>query len=114
MSRSQQDRASRYDLRIPLEFIGDGCIVRGNCVNISESGLVALFERPLDLWTTGEIRLHAGRHSCKISARVARVQDREAGLAFRIGSDASDRSLLLIRALIEEARDTGTTFTPPF
>lgn len=92
----------------------DGKIVRGRCANISESGLVATFERPLELWTDGELRLHSGQRSCKIAARVARVQDREAGLTFRITADSSDRSLHLIRALIEEARENGATFTPPF
>lgn len=114
MGSSFQNRAQRYELRVPVEFLAEGRIVTGNCINISESGALATFEHPLELWTTGELRLHSGRSSCKISARVARVIDREVGLAFRIDAETSDASLRVIHSIIEEARRQGETFRAPF
>ena len=112
--RPLQNRAPRYEVHIPLEFLADGKIVRGRCINLSESGVLAWFEQPLELWISGELRLHSGRHSCKVRARVSRVIEREAGLSFRLGDDLTERSLSFIRALLEEVRNSGATFTPPY
>lgn len=115
MERTLQNRSERYDLNIPIEYLQEGRIVLGRCINISESGLLARFDEPLDLWTTGELRLHAGQRSCKLGARVVRVTQREAGLTFSRRSDElSENHSGLIESFIEEARQTYGTFSPPF
>ena len=115
MQQEIQTRAARYEFNVPIEFLCEGRIILGQCLNISDSGVLAQFEEPLDLWTTGELRVHAGQRSCKLAARVARVEGHEAGLTFRPAADGSaGGTSKLVQDLVTEARERGGAFIPPF
>lgn len=81
-------RAERLNLSFPVTFFADGDTLLGSCLNISLSGLFAHFTRPPELWITGRIALNTGEGTVSLEARVARVLDREAGLAFILHTDA--------------------------
>lgn len=115
MQHEMQARAARYELHVPVEFLCDGRIILGQCLNISDSGVLAEFEEPLDLWTTGELRVHAGLRSCKLTARVSRVEDGHAGLTFRnTAGENTSTTCAVIQDLITEARERGGAILPPF
>lgn len=78
----QQQRAARFDLSFPLRFVVDSTEIAGHCLNLSESGLLAVFDEPLDLWTTGALHVEYGGQQCVVQARVARAGAYEAGLVF--------------------------------
>ena len=107
-------RALRVDLSFPLTFLPEGeRAVSGHCLNISASGLMANLDTPLELWTRGGLTLDAGIRLLSIQVRVARVQGREAGLAFSFHTDAE-------RAAVDEIVAYATRNTalaggrPPF
>ena len=83
-----QPRAERLNLSFPVTFFSDEGTLPGSCLNISLSGLSARFTRPPELWVTGRVTLQTGRSTLTLHARIARVLDREAGLAFLFKSDA--------------------------
>lgn len=62
-------------------------MIAGHCLNLSESGLLATFVRPLDLWTKGLLTLQVADCTCTVPAGVARVEDRQGGLAFHYRSE---------------------------
>ena len=107
-----RDRAARLDLSFPLEFHADGATLRGNCLNISQSGLLAAFRDPPELWTKGSLRLHFGNRNYELTARVARVQDREAGFTFSFRND-DDRQVVRAILVFAEA-NTHLVGLPPF
>ena len=88
-----QPRAERLNLSFPVTFFGDEGALPGSCLNISLSGLSARFTRPPELWVTGRISLQTGRSTLTLHARIARVFNREAGLAFLFKSDAEREAL---------------------
>lgn len=77
-------RATRYTVDFPVEFTVDGGnTIVGMCENLSESGLLASFSAPLDIWTTGRLDIRFGQELLGLRARVARVIDVRAGFAFQ-------------------------------
>ena len=106
-------RAPRLDLSFPLEFRETGgSSVPGNCLNLSESGLLGVFREELDLWARGEVLLRFGQMACLVQARVARSSDREAGLAFSFRNDGERDG---VRAILGEAdKRTHLVGRPPF
>ena len=82
-------RPARFDLNVALSFKTDDGIVEGHCVNVSASGMLAVFNREIDLFTVGEISLEVGEYFVNITARVARVQSGDHGLSFRIDNDSA-------------------------
>ena len=107
-----KDRATRLDLSFPLTFTTEGEAIAGHCLNLSESGLYANFDQPLEVWTHGDLLLHFGDGTCGLAARVARTNGHEAGLAFAFKSD-SERSA--IRAMCDFAqRRSFLGDRPPF
>ncbi len=85
-------RAPRLDLSFPLEFrCGGATFMVGHCLNLSESGLLGVFDDELELWTKGELVLRFGTRACAVPARVARTEDREAGLAFSFRNEGGAR-----------------------
>ena len=88
-------RATRFLLDVPISLIEDGSERIGQGINVSESGLLATFDQPPELWTDGQLLLQAGEHHLSIKARVARVQGRQAGFAFLINND-NDRATVSI------------------
>ncbi len=93
MGDQYRNRAPRLDLSFPLEFTTDEGLINGHCLNLSESGLLANFDRQLDLWTVGDLVLHYGDQQCTLVARVARADGKEAGLAFSYKSDGERQAI---------------------
>lgn len=94
-----QARAPRYDLSFPLQLTTDedGELV-GHCLNLSQSGLLANFDQSPELWSQGDLVLHFGEDLCHVQARVARVNGREAGLAFLFRSEADREAIRIMLA----------------
>lgn len=88
-----QPRAERLNLSFPVTFSSDDDTVPGSCLNISLSGVSGRFVRPLDLWVTGRLSLKTGKGTVTLSARVARVIEREAGLAFILGTETEREAI---------------------
>lgn len=82
-----QPQAERLNLSFPVIFSSDDDTVTGSCLNISPSGLSSHFVRPVDLWATGHVSLETGKGTVTLPARVARTNEREAGLAFILHTD---------------------------
>ena len=107
-----QQRAPRLNLSFPLEFRVDDAPTLGHCLNLSESGLLGVFDVPLDLWTSGELLLQFNETRCWVPARVARSAEHEAGLSFLF---RGEREREVVRSLLRQA-ETGTQLVgrPPF
>lgn len=107
-----QPRAERLNLSFPVTFFGDGDTLPGSCLNISLSGLFARFTRPPELWVTGRIALETGKATLTLDARIARVFDREAGVAFLFHTEAEHEA---VRDLVAfAAANTQLTGDQPF
>ena len=107
-----QTRKDRLDLSFPVEFFVDGECVRGHCLNLSESGLLATFDPLLDLWTAEDIHLLTPEGTCTERARVARVQERAAKLSFCFRGEGERLRVREVLALASER--TLLVGTPPF
>jgi hypothetical protein len=86
-------RAPRFRLRKPIVLHLPEGHVKGHSLDVSESGMLAVFEEPLDDWLTGRLFTLVGETSLGIEVRVARVNGREAGLTFH-NISASDRATI--------------------
>ena len=95
--QNYQTRAARFDLNLPLRFFSSDGMMAGHCVNVSESGMLAVFDRPVELWLEGDLSFFIEERQFSIKARVARVNDGDTGLRFRIDSEAD---LLTIQKLL--------------
>jgi len=95
-------RAFRLSLKTPVIFYFAGGKVRGNSVNISESGMLVEFDRTQEVWLTGRILAQIGEWRLSTSVRVARVDGRMTAFAFQGMSDI-DRTR--IHKLIEDANE---------
>ena len=76
--------------------------MRGNSVNISESGMLAEFDRGPEVWLTGRILAQIGEWRLSTGVSVVRVDGRMAAFAFR---EMSDIDRTRIRKLIEDANE---------
>jgi PilZ domain len=95
-------RAPRSGLRIPLTFHFDGGIAKGHSIDISESGVLAVFDQHLDVWVNGQLSLLVHGRPITIEARVARVDGLTAALPFR---SMNVTNLTLVQNLIKQARE---------
>jgi hypothetical protein len=95
-------RASRVRLKTPVMFDFPGGRAWGESIDISESGILAVFTQMLDIWLIGRLSILVGEQPIDIEARVARVDGRTAGLSFR---QASDKQHAIIRDLINKASE---------
>ena len=109
------NRAPRVNANFRLSFSSGGSEIPGRCMNISASGLLGHFAKPLELWTEGELTVHFGEGVLGIKARVSRVMDLQAGLVF-LASTAEDREA--INAGTDSAQASmgiqGSGAEPPF
>jgi hypothetical protein len=96
-------RAPRLSLKVPVVFRFAEGITKGRSVDISESGLLATFDRRLDIWIIGQLSILVGESNVVVEARVARVNWHDAALAFRSMS-GNDRKTIqnLIKRSNEE------------
>ena len=97
-------RSPRFGLDLPIRFFSQDGLATGRCVDVSESGLLGAFDRPLGVWTSGELTASLGDESVSVKARVARVDGRNAGLSFQTENE-NDR--LAILKLIDFALRNG-------
>ena len=78
-------RSTRYDLELPIRFFSMEGFVTGHLLNVSESGLLAKFDSPVEVWTVGEVSAYVtdvGDGYISINARVSRIENREVALTF--------------------------------
>ena len=106
------DRAPRVDLSFPVEFLAEDGLLRGHCLNLSASGMLATFPQVPELWTTADLVLHFGEDSYRLPVRVARTDGRQAGLTFAF-RDARDRAAVT-EILAYAAANTHLVSRPPF
>lgn len=98
MPVANQPRATRFPLDAAVSFVVDGSRHEGRCINVSESGLLATFDHPPDVWLDGKVELEAGGYYLTIPVRVARMDGNDVGFAFRLNTE-NDRAA--IRILID-------------
>ena len=92
---TDRPRATRVRLDAEVSFVVGGRRHKGRCINVSESGLLACFDHPPDVWVEGEVELQAGGYYLNIQARVARVERNDVGFAFCLNTE-NDRVALRI------------------
>src|ERR1700678_1499816 len=98
-------RSLRTDLNLPIRFFSEEGLITGQCLNVSESGLFAQFDRRVTVWMSGELTTSIGERHLNIKVRVARVMNgREAGLSFLIEGE-DDRST--VRHLMDFAAENS-------
>ena len=97
--QNYQNRAPRLDLNLPLRFFSSDGMMAGHCVNVSESGMLAIFDRPVEMWLEGDLSFFIEGLQFSIKARVARVNEGDTGLRFRIDSDADKLTIQKLVAL---------------
>ena len=69
---------------------------------MSDTGLLARFNEPPELWIDGELSLEAGSHYLSLYARVARRHDRDVGFAFCINNDNDRASVaILVNSVVD-------------
>ena len=107
-------RARRLDLSFPLRFEGDCADASGHCMNVSESGLLARFDRPMEVWDVGELSLHFGEKVLLVRAKVARVNENEAGLAFLLRGEADRLAVEEMVAFATAKTQLHDDYKPPF
>jgi hypothetical protein len=95
-----QSRAARFDLKVPLVLYLRDHMTSGQSINVSESGMLARFDRSLEIWLKGHLCVVAGEWHLGIDVHIARVDGRMTALVFEIRSDG-DRAT--IQKLIELA-----------
>lgn len=89
-----------------MSFSGNEGAHKGQCINVSDSGLLARLDNPPELWTDGQIEVETEEHFLTIHARVARRQGEEVGFAFLLNS-AQDRNAicLLVNSVLDSPLD---------
>jgi hypothetical protein len=93
-------RAPRFDFRTPVVLFLPQGIMKGYSVNVSESGMLAKFDRPVDIWAEGRLSADVGEWNLSINIRVARIEGRETGLSYHIANEGDHKT---IQKLIEFA-----------
>lgn len=93
-------RAPRFALKVPVVLYLRDHMASGQSINVSESGMLARFDRTLDIWLKGHLCAVAGEWHLSIDVHIARVDGRVTALAFEIKGEG-DRTT--IQKLIELA-----------
>jgi hypothetical protein len=99
-----QDRAPRAHLNLPIQFISHYGLATGLCVNVSESGMLAAFDRRVDVWLEGDLSFLIEEQKFTIKARVVRIDGLEAGLWFRIENEADKATVRELLKLAEASK----------
>lgn len=94
------DRAPRFVLKIPVVFDYAEGRIKGRTVNISESGMLAVFDQQLDVWLPGRILAIVGEWYIDVGVRVVRSDGRTAALAF---GAMTENSRIAIQKLLEQS-----------
>jgi len=96
-------RAPRFNLSTRVVLHLPEGNFKGHSINVSQSGMLATFDRALDVWLDGRLFALVGEDFLGINVRVARVDGRLAGLTFQVAGE-SDR--IMIQKLLERADRT--------
>lgn len=96
-----QERAPRASLDLPVQFVSNYGPAVGFCLNVSESGMLAVFDRRVDVWLEGDLSFLIGEQQFTIKARVVRINGLEAGLWFRIENEVDEATVRGLLALAE-------------
>jgi hypothetical protein len=91
-------RAARHSINLPVVFTSTEGRVCGRSLDISESGILATFDRPLDVWLTGQLSLLVPDQPIRLETRVVRIDHLTAAMSFR---NPSARNLFLLRTLLK-------------
>jgi hypothetical protein len=89
---------ARMDMDVPVILYLHDRIASGHTVNVSDSGMLATFDRRLDPWATGRLCVVTEKSHLSIQVRIVRVDGSLAGMSFVSDSDHAD-----IQQLIEHA-----------
>jgi hypothetical protein len=98
------NRADRIPLELPIAFTYSEGKIRGKSLNISESGILATFDRQLDVWLTGQLSILLPEHPIFVETRIARVDGKIVAMSFR---NMRPRDRLIIQTLLKAASDEG-------
>jgi hypothetical protein len=74
----------------------------GHSVNISESGILAVFDLSLDIWIEGQLSAFVGEWHINVEARVVRIDGCVAAFAFQ---NIANQERTKIQQLIEAASE---------
>jgi hypothetical protein len=99
-ANSFNPRALRFELKVPVVLYLRDHMASGQSINVSESGMLARFDRALEIWLKGHLCVVAGEWHLSIDVHIARVDGWVTALTFEIKGEG-DRAT--IRKLIELA-----------
>ena len=105
LSRLYRPRSERLDMNFPVEFFGDGVQENGMCQNLSASGLLAHFPRPLELWTNGELWCDTGMMILELKVRIVRAREQEIGMMFQFRDEREREAVRLVVASAAASAD---------
>ena len=105
-------RASRLDLSFPVEFRQGDVRTRGSCQNISESGMLARFRAPVEVWVEGDLWCDMGIVVLELRVRTVRANDRDVGMIFQFRNETERSAVRSVVAFA--ATRTGLIMRPPF
>jgi hypothetical protein len=92
-----QHNVENFEFKAAVSFTSDESRKDGQCLSMSDSGLVAAFEHPPEPWTDGQLAMTVLEQPVNIPARVARVNGQNVGFSFLIHNN---EELAFITALI--------------
>lgn len=90
------NRPSRIALDLPFELRVAGVVTGGQTVNVSESGLFARLDVPVELWMVGEISMTVGAYYIELDVRVARTHGDGYGLSFLLDNPNDHRAVRVL------------------
>jgi PilZ domain-containing protein len=85
-------RDPRYNIETPIVFHLPEGSVKGQSINISESGMFAAFDREIEPWLTGRLSAQFWDWHIDFSVRVARIQEHKAGWSSGASAKKTTRS----------------------
>ena len=103
------NRAPRYALKVPVRFSSADGLAIGETVDISASGMLVMFERPVDVWLVGELHTYVHAHPLMLIVRVIRTDGRRTAVTFRVRTDAD---LQAVSELMTVAVEQGQFVAP--
>ena len=103
------NRAPRYALKVPVRFSSADGLALGETVDISASGMLVVFERPVDVWLVGELHTYVHAHPLTLHVRVIRTDDRRTAVTFRLRTEAD---LQAVSELMVVATEQGQFVEP--
>lgn len=80
--RKFEYRRSRMKTGFGVDFIADGETLHGICGDVSDAGIRAEFDGPMDVGRSGLLILRHPRGVLKLEAQVAYIEKRWVGLVF--------------------------------